>query len=709
MSVSTQYTSLYNGDGFVYVTGPSGTFPATADERMKWSYPDYGIWNYPQSTHQVMYWALRNVPDNGSGYATFIITVTNAVADNCNSLLVNGIAQTAGAIGMSVGDTTASAASIAAGINAYVPGAGPNYRAKSIGPMVIATSDTVGSGSNGDAVAIAFSGASTATTTDVGAGRAPGEFPVRIWLDVSNSASETVMGPNAVEITDWVTHRGIESARLKQSINVVASTLVFERMGNEMTIEAQLNGTITDIISIGVLDLDKITVTGNGVHTQTLTASATIGVNGSAALTTALTNVTLVYDLANTKWNETSRSIVVDPALLRENGVAIPLQEGVFQLTPAGGTATITPGATGVSAFPGIVYEHGISLLGGPIILGSDLEFTIDATSAMNGDAGFISGNSVSIDLNGNAINFSGPTGVIATMPSQMADSGMWNARWEVLDTVSIPPLVGWSLVPIFSNLHTEFLETDMYQNASVTNDKLATGIDGAKVSAGTLPEAGLTVAVQNKLNSVNDAGAPAIANITGVNGITYFWDLSAGNFVATLPPIATSTYQRITFIKIDTSTNTGTISGDATIAGNPNIVLRDQFDAVTFKGDGTKWSIAAQYPPKPLPCTISITGLTTLDLTAANRRCSVVNVTSGNATEAIDEILNGPIDHDIEIRPETGLVLTLTGTAIAGNVPNSIALQAATLVLDGDLFEVARLRWNGNLFVFQDTNQGIV
>lgn len=277
------------------------------------------------------------------------------------------------------------------------------------------------------------------------------------------------------------------------------------------------------------------------------------------------------------------------------------------------------------------------------------------------------------------------------------------------MDNNPVAPIIAWDVAPAFSTTNTEFLETDMYQNLSVTNAKLATGIDGAKVSAGTLPEASLTTTVQAKLNAVNDGGAPAIANITAVNGITYFWDLTAGNFAATLPAIATSSYQRIRFVKIDTSTNTGTISGDATIAGNPNIVLQDQFDTVTLVGDGTEWSIASQYLEKSLPCTVSITGLTTLDLTAANRRCSVVNVTSGNAIEAIDEILNGPRDHDLEIRPEAGLALTLTGTAIAGNVANSIALQAATLVLDGDLFEVARLRWNGNLWVFQDTNQGIV
>jgi hypothetical protein len=708
MSASTQYTNLYNELGFVYVTGPSGTFPATAEEMRRWAYPDAGIPNYPEASQMIMEWVNANVPDNADGYATFIIEITNAAADNNTSVLVNGVAQTAGAIAMTVGDTAASAASIAAGINSYVPGAGPNYAATAIGSTILGRSTTLGSTPNGDVVSIAFSGASTATNTNVGGGRTLGEFPVRIWLDVSSSATESTMGVNAVEITDWLTHRGTESPRIGISASLVGNAISFEREGNDMVVTLSGTAVLNNIISIGVLNLDEITLEGDGATTQTLTASATIGLKGGStySITNTSTKITLQWDASGSKWNEVSRATLVDPALLRANGVAIPLQDGVFQITPAGGVALISPGLTGVSAFPGNVYEPNIVQVGAGVVLGSDLEYRVDAGSATDSDSGAIYGNGVPITVGANAVNFTDNNGIQATLTDELALSGLWAAYWTVTDQAN--DVVSFSVVPLFSTTNTQFLTTDMIKDANVTNVKLATGIDGAKISAGTLPETGLTAALAAKVNRLSPRGVVTLNNVIAVDGDSIFIDATVGNLVVTLPAIATNSFQRIVVTKTDSSLNTVTLSGDANIEKIASYVLSGFMNSVTIEGNGTEWFIVAVQPDISIECAVSITGLTTLDLTAANSHCRIVNVTSGNAAETITTIQNGPKNVTFEVRPENGLALTITGTAYGGAV-NTVALQGVNIIIDGSLGEYICVKWDGNQYVYQYSNQGIV
>lgn len=78
------------------------------------------------------------------------------------------------------------------------------------------------------------------------------------------------------------------------------------------------------------------------------------------------------------------------------------------------------------------------------------------------------------------------------------------------------------------------------------------------------------------------------------------------------------------------------------------------------------------------------ITGLTTLDCLAENNYVGIFNLTSSNATEAIDTITNPPTAFPFTLRPAAGLTLTVTGTAYAGIGAGQIALKNASYVLDG-------------------------
>jgi len=503
MSSATAYTNLYNGSGMVYVTGPSGVFPAPDGERNFYSYPDLAFMNVPENATGIKAWSILNTPENGSGYPMFIITITNAAADNCTSVLVNGVGQTAGAVAMTVGNATASAASIAAAITSFVPGAGPNYRAVNIGATIIGMSDTIGTGSNGDVVLPAFSGASTATYSDVGGGRDSGTSLVRFFIDASAGASETVMSGAAVEITEWLSYRGLQSGRLMVAASVVASAVSFERSANEMTVVLSNNATLTNVVSIGAINLDRITLQGDGASTQTLTASATIGLIDSVSyvLTSAATKITLEWDTTGSKWNEVSRASVADATQIRASGLPVPLQQGTFDFPPSGGTATILPGQTGVSAFPGNIYEQNVLLTGPAVVLAASLGFYVDTAAAMNGDCGCIYGNSIPITIGANTITFYDPDGIKATLSEEMALSGQWTCNWVVVDQIA--GIVSFSIVPIFGTANTGFLTTAMYAPLSVTGAVIDNAtIDGStKLIDDSLDEAKLDSLVRAKLN----------------------------------------------------------------------------------------------------------------------------------------------------------------------------------------------------------------
>ena len=504
MSSATAYTNLYNGSGMVYVTGPSGVFPAPDGERNYYSYPDLAFMNVPENATGIKAWSILNTPENGSGYPMFIITITNAAADNCTSVLVNGVGQTAGAVAMTVGNATASAASIAAAITSFVPGAGPNYRAVNIGATIIGMSDTIGTGSNGDVVLPAFSGASTATYSDVGGGRDSGSSLVRFFIDASAGASETVMSGAAVEITEWLSYRGLQSGRLMVAASVVASAVSFERSANDMTVTLSNNATLANVVSIGAINGDRITLQGNGADTQVVTASATIGLASSASysLTGTSTKLVLEWDTTGSKWNEVSRASVADATQIRASGLPVPLQPGAYQLTPGvGGIALLAPGSTGVSAFPGTIYEPNITLTGVPAVLAATLSFTVDTTNAEDGDTGTISGGGVAITIGANQVVFTDPIATRATLSAEMALSGLWVAQWVVVDKAS--QIVSFSVVPIFGTANTEYLDTPMYKNLSVTGAKIDDAtIDGAtKMIDDSVTEVKLDSLVRAKLN----------------------------------------------------------------------------------------------------------------------------------------------------------------------------------------------------------------
>ena len=80
--------------------------------------------------------------------------------------------------------------------------------------------------------------------------------------------------------------------------------------------------------------------------------------------------------------------------------------------------------------------------------------------------------------------------------------------------------------------------------------------------------------------------------------------DATAGNITITLPSSASAASGfEITVKKIDSSTNTVTIDGDAseTIDGSTTYVMRNQYDDAVLVADATNWHIKAKIEPAAL------------------------------------------------------------------------------------------------------------
>lgn len=83
---------------------------------------------------------------------------------------------------------------------------------------------------------------------------------------------------------------------------------------------------------------------------------------------------------------------------------------------------------------------------------------------------------------------------------------------------------------------------------------------------------------------------------------------------------------------------------------------------------------------------TIDITGLTTIDIGTNTEQVGIYNLTSGNATETINLISNFPTLFPFTLKPETGLTVTITFTAVGSLSANDeIVGQSVFVVLNGD------------------------
>ena len=97
MSEISASTDLGNGFGCVYITDDSGALGTV------WGYPQ-GIVNNILAVNAIKKdFGPRNSRYAGAGYAVGYMTLTNAAADNLNTLTSGGVNQISGAVAMTAG------------------------------------------------------------------------------------------------------------------------------------------------------------------------------------------------------------------------------------------------------------------------------------------------------------------------------------------------------------------------------------------------------------------------------------------------------------------------------------------------------------------------------------------------------------------------------------------------------------------------------
>lgn len=92
-----------------------------------------------------------------------------------------------------------------------------------------------------------------------------------------------------------------------------------------------------------------------------------------------------------------------------------------------------------------------------------------------------------------------------------------------------------------------------------------------------------------------------------------------------------------------------------------------------------------------PTSVTIDITGLTVIDMTD-NEYADIVILTSDNAAESIDTIINTLSNKNIIFRPESGLTVTFDNKS-AGVVTSNLILFAKEQIPNGTKFGFIELR----------------
>lgn len=332
--------------------------------------------------------------------------------------------------------------------------------------------------------------------------------PYRIFLDPDPGASSTSLA-GAAEVTDLLSLHGLESPPSSDSVVVAANTITSTRISSLQYIHIDGDTTagaanqVTSIVYEGAQADDLICLTGidGAVSPEIMRVT---GIEITAASYTLVGNATSI-------WLRVGPGGVFQQAYqwpaaadLRAEDIPLPLTPGVYALTPPnGGTMVLHPNVAGATVLPDI-FEHDVVLVGVGVVLAANLNFLISGTAAtglVEGDCGYIFGNSVPITTGVNFVNFSDATGTLATLTPELALSGKWTAKWEYVGVISGIDRCIWTILPNFSSTNTQFIIGGWIKDGDIGDAKIAPGINGSKLTALSVPQSALSAIVQAKLD----------------------------------------------------------------------------------------------------------------------------------------------------------------------------------------------------------------
>ena len=308
--------------------------------------------------------------------------LTGMAAEDVTAININGNNQIGAPVNVGALTLVAFAAALRDAINAFSPGAGPDYTASSIG-NVVTVNDLASNGStnNGSAISLAKTNVLILTTETPIDGGSESDTPQdksfgNKYILNSTPGSDADDFAGGEDITKSIVMRGMQSVIDTIILGVAAGetgiiiprTMVMMNILLKAGAPETINTISTDDFSIGDQILLSNESTGSAVTINEtgniVLANSSDFVSGSSEIVLALK----LTDVSSTlKWAEIYRSPNIEISVAAMRAVLIPQPESgthVITMVAGGQTELLTPGTT-----PGYIRIEGFPNLTGAFVL----------------------------------------------------------------------------------------------------------------------------------------------------------------------------------------------------------------------------------------------------------------------------------------------------------------------------------------------------
>lgn len=316
---------LGSGLGWIYVVKPD---KSTIVEPLR---------NTPENARKVKLKAVEamSVALNRKANGTVTIASVTGVG-TIAEIIINGVHQidVASPIAFTGATSTSDLATlINTAVNSYGGGADATYTSIVSGDTItFIAPESIGANDNGQSITVVISANATYTSTAVNNGSDASElydlgYGYTFFLDAdyattgcsgTGTAVPTSL-TNAVEITDYIIQRGLNSAIDIQSKTISGGVIVFTRKSVDtlIYIDTESSAGTDDLTTInpsGFANGDKITFRGENsgrvvtFQDYTVVVSGNIVLQGAVSFSTADTATAITLQLKDSKWYEVSRT-----------------------------------------------------------------------------------------------------------------------------------------------------------------------------------------------------------------------------------------------------------------------------------------------------------------------------------------------------------------------------------------------------------------
>jgi hypothetical protein len=381
--------------------------------------------NTPENARKIKLDAVQasSVALNRSAYATITVDTVTGVSSITNVRTPDDdMIDPAATIAFTGATTTDELASdIADAINSYAPTSLPDFTATVVGSVVtVYATPESGSNYNGDTISIGLSaGNATFTITSWDGGSDTSElydesYGYRFFLNAdynatgcagSGSATPDSL-TNAVEITDYLIPRSLNSAIDVQSLTIASGAISFTRKSTDtlVYIDTEASAASDDldtITAIGFADGDKITFRGadSGRVVTVKDNTGNIQLQSDVDFSTAGFEVAITLQLKDSVWYEVSRTS-------QSIGSTSDYRTAGFGFFGVDEFQTQVVATSGTTTFVGGTDDKFQELTGGVTLVGNT---TYDLGAATNGDEFWLSYDA-STTVSGNNLTIFGIT-----------------------------------------------------------------------------------------------------------------------------------------------------------------------------------------------------------------------------------------------------------------------------------------------------------